>query len=323
MNTPELLRLKSVHGVGPKRLSMILSKLEELGIGIEQLFSMSSADIAQTFKLPKNVAEAIANTPKLSSDNPEVDLLASKQIKVLTRGSEEYPKRLEQVLGKNAPSVLYVWGNLNLLKKPAVGFCGSRSATEKGVEVTADAAQQIAESDWVVVSGHARGVDSKAHQTSLENGGDTIIVAAEGILNFKLRSELKKVAKPEQVLVISEVSPKAHWNIGNAMARNRIIIALSDAMILIESRLEGGTFEAGKTTLKLKVPLFVAQYQTPGESAKGNEYFLKRGAIAFGKNPDTGKASVESLRNVVSKRTKTFQNGKETQEQELKQLTLI
>jgi len=323
MNTPELLRLKNIRGVGPKRFNSILATLDKLGLPVERLFTMSSTEIAQTFKIPKNVAEAIANAPIPSADDPEAKLLESKQIKILTRGTDEYPKRLEQILGDSAPHTLYVWGNLNLLKKPAVGFCGSRSATEKGIEVTEDTARQITESDWVVVSGHARGVDSKAHQTALENGGGTIIVAAEGILNFKLRRELKKIAKPEQVLVISEFPPNAHWNVGNAMARNRIIIALSDAMVLIESRREGGTFEAGKTALKLKVPLFVAQYQTPGESAAGNEYFLKRGAEKLRKNLDTGKASIEALRNVVNRYSKAFQTANGTHEHQPKQLSLI
>jgi hypothetical protein len=69
--------------------------------------------------------------------------------------------------------------------------------------------------------------------------------------------------------------------------------------------------------------LFVAQYQTPGESAAGNEYFLKRGAMAFGRNPDTGKASVDALRHLVSKRAGITQNSNGHQEDQPLQLSLI
>jgi DNA protecting protein DprA len=257
MNTSNHERLQKVRGIGPKRYQNVLTKLDELGKSLDDLFKMPAAEIKSVFNLPRNVAEAIASTSGQSQTNSEImkepeeaiDQLAAKSIKTLKRGSPDYPKRLEVVLDDKAPPILYAWGNLKLLEKPAVGFCGSRDASEESIVATADTAKQIADLGWVVVSGHARGVDTKAHLAALQNGGSTIIVAPEGLLNFKLRQELKKIAKPEQILIISEFDPKARWSVINAMTRNRTIIGLSDAMILVEARMEGGTFQAGETTL--------------------------------------------------------------------------
>jgi predicted Rossmann fold nucleotide-binding protein DprA/Smf involved in DNA uptake len=65
------------------------------------------------------------------------------------------------------------------------------------------------------------------------------------------------------------------------MTRNRTICALSDAVVVIESGLEGGTFEAGKTALALNLPLFCVEYAEPTESAAGNPYLLQHGAISL------------------------------------------
>jgi DNA protecting protein DprA len=305
MTMPQYPQLRQIRGIGEKRYKSIVSRLGETNKSIDDLFKMSADEIKTVFKLPINVAQAIASwnspeqTPQPLPPTKAPDELASKGIRVLSLGDKEYPERVKTRLGNSAPKTLYVWGNLDLLDKPAVGFCGSRNASEKGLEVTADTAKQIAELGWVVVSGHARGVDVAAHKTAVINGGSTIIVAPEGILVFKLRQELKKIAKPEQILIISEFAPKMTWNVRNAMTRNRTIIGLSDAMILVEARNEGGTFEAGKSTLSLNVPLYVVEYQMPGESAAGNPYFLKRGAISLRKSKDTGRANIEPLINRV------------------------
>ena len=310
MTTPNHTRLRNVRGIGPKRYASILARLDETGATLDELFRMTSETIKADFRIPINVAKEIAKAPEPDLEKSESDLLAEKGVKVLKRGTENYPKRLEALLGDKAPPILYVWGNLELLEKPAVGFCGSRNVTEKGLEVAAETAQQITELGWVIVSGHARGVDAKAHKTALEYGGGTIIVAPQGIVDFKLRRELKEIAKPEQILIISEFPPKARWNVGYAMARNKTIIGLADALILVEARSKGGTFEAGQTALRLKAPLFVAHYETSTESSAGNEYFLRRGAVRLGRSSQTGKANIENLRQAVnSKRTKDIANG--------------
>jgi DNA protecting protein DprA len=293
-------QLLEIPGIGPKRSNAILKGLTEMGRTLDDLLRMPPAEIAGCFKVPHKVAEAIAKLPQLPTLDPAIRAaLEAKGILTIHKHDVAYPKDLKRVLGEKAPAVIYAWGNLKLLNKRAVGFCGSRNATEKGIQVARDAAEQVADFKWVVVSGHARGVDTATHKAALENKAGTIIVAAEGLLNFKLRSELKQIAEPDTVLILSEFAPKAQWSVANAMTRNRTILALSDAMILVEARTEGGTFEAGKAALKLKIPLFVADYSEPGESAAGNEYFIKQGAVALRKSEETGKASLKHLREQV------------------------
>jgi predicted Rossmann fold nucleotide-binding protein DprA/Smf involved in DNA uptake len=127
------------------------------------------------------------------------------------------------------------------------------------------------------------------HSGALEVGGTTTIVLAEGILHFRLKEkDLPWLGDDpmSRILVISQFPPRVPWKAHNAMARNRTICALSDALVVIESGLQGGTFDAGNTALNLSVPLFCVEYAQPSESAEGNQYFLKHGAVPLRRLPD-------------------------------------
>lgn len=228
-----------------------------------------------------------------------------------------YPQRLLTILGENAPEILFAWGNLELLNSPSVGFAGSRNVSSKGLEVTADVAKQIAELDWVIVSGHARGVDMTAHRVALENNVGTIIVLPQGFKGFKLNQELKRIAKKENLLIISEFPEDAGWQVWRAMQRNSTIIALSSAMVLVESRTEGGTFSAGKTALQYKQPLFVVEFQEKGSGNEGNEYFLQRGATRLAKSRETGRANITQLKEKVEANFQKTVSGEKPKQLEL------
>jgi len=210
---------------------------------------------------------------------------------VLSQDDPSYPKKLKDVLGAKAPQQLYYIGNLSLLDIKGVGFCGSRDASEKGLETAADCAEQIAAENLAVISGNAPGIDRQAHVAALRSGGCTIFVLPEGIEHFAIRKELKAVWDWSRALVLTSYPPKAPWQMHQAMDRNNIIVALSDAMIVIEAREKGGTLEAGKATLRRGKPLYVAVY-ADNEQAPGNAYLLKQGAFRLSKG---GKNSLPTL----------------------------
>jgi DNA processing protein len=324
MKDNEYNQLRDIKGIGAKRYDAIVSILNETGMALDDLFSMSATAIKEQFRLPINVAKAIVSTSK-TDDKPKtkktektvINLSIDKNIRILNLEDDEYPERLKQILGKKAAPKLHVWGNLELLTKPAVGFCGSRNVSQKGIDVTADIAEQVIEWGGVVISGHARGVDATAHRVALENGGGTIIVVPQGINTFKLRRELKNTAKPEQILIISEFSPDAGWHVGHAMKRNKTIIGLSDAMVLIEARSKGGTFEAGKQALALKVPLYVARYKVHSKDNDGNTYFLNRHATEILRNPETNRARLDALQMNIEHRRTVFQKTEKVQQLQL------
>lgn len=226
-------------------------------------------------------------------------IASNPTMRVLARGEPPYPSRVVSLLGNKAPEYLYCLGNLDLLCKPSVGFCGSRKVSERGLAVAVDCANQLAPQGYVVVSGYAAGVDMAAHVTALEKGGGTIIVLPEGINHFRVKKEIRSVWDWERVLVISPFTPEAIWRPYRAMERNGLIIALSRAMVVIEAGAKGGTLNAGVNSLKLGVPLYVVEYGDMRESAQGNKELLLSGGRPLKKSARSGAANLDTLiRNV-------------------------
>jgi len=131
-------------------------------------------------------------------------------------------------------------------------------------------------------------------QTSaLQNNGRTIFVVAEGLLKTKIKKDIHSYVTDDNHIFISQFTPEMSWNAGNAMRRNKTIIGLSEAMILIESGKSGGTFAAGNQTLLLRRPLFVIDFEKPEVSAEANPYFISHGGL-----PIRGKQGIPNLNDV-------------------------
>lgn len=287
MSLPDLSQVK---GIGPAYVEKINEVMHRDNLSLEAVYAMPPETLKAKFDIPIHAARAISQTAPQKQDTTWHSL---------QRDAADYPARLKLALGEKAPVMLHVWGNLDLLNRPSVGFCGSRDVTAKGLSVTQDIAEQVALRGWVVVSGHARGVDTTAHRTALETDAPTIIVLAEGLDGFNLRAELRALASADNLLVVSEFPPSAKWTVGQAMQRNKTIIGLSDAMVLIEARSSGGTFNAGKQTLALDRPLFVVRFQDSTRSNEGNDYFLAQGAYQIMKNRQSNRASIDQLIEIV------------------------
>ena len=276
MNIPILQCILS-QGAGEAAIRRLLFFCQNNGIQqarqlcLEQLPLITELHVSQS--VASSIVENHANAIKLFNE------LHDKNIDLIWSGHYLYPERLKNVLGDDAPPYLFVKGNKDLLKSIGVGFCGSRSSSAKGLNITAKCSSILANHGINVVSGYARGVDMAAHSAALKNDGHTTIVLAEGILRFTEKEEVKGLLNDDNHIIVSQFPPNLTWIARNAMRRNHLIIALSDAMILIEAGTAGGTFAAGEAALEHNQPLFVVEYASPPESASGNELLIKKGGM--------------------------------------------
>lgn len=216
-------------------------------------------------------------------------------VSVVDSLSEAYPQAVKIVLGKNAPPSLHFSGNLELAYRHGVSFCGARDVSSKGIEAAALCAKTAIKNGFVITSGNARGVDRATHFEAFAGDGYTILVLPEGILNFRIAPELREVWDWDRVLVISQFDPSAIWRSYQAMERNRLIMSLSCAMIVIEAGEKGGTKSAGEDALKLGVPLFAIDYGFDETVAPGNRMLIAKGAKPLKKSRDTGEPNLSSL----------------------------
>lgn len=213
----------------------------------------------------------------------------------LSPSDVSYPSGLVNLFGSLLPPDIWVIGNIGLLGGMAVGFCGSRKASERGLEVAADCARQLSEAGVIIVSGYASGVDMASHEAALKNGGRTIIVLPEGINHFRIKKAVKALWDWERILVVSQFSREAIWRADRAMERNKVIVALSRAVIVLEARDQGGTLNAGYSALQLGKPLFVALYDDMNGSREGNQRLLEEGGKPLLRNRATSQAQMREV----------------------------
>lgn len=282
-----LLGLLNVKGIGFVKANKIVLNLKDKGL--------------LDFEFRKAVLSSLNNEQVEEFENSDSSFLSKKsEVSYISVLEKSYPKELWHDLGMSCPTVLPVMGNFELLKKRKIGFSGSRNVSEKGIYIAQDIASQLTESDFCLVSGYANGVDLATHKTALQYGGSTIMVLPEGIDGFRIKNELKPYWDWNRVLVMSEFSPAAKWSVSRAMQRNRTIIALSKAMMVIEAGEKGGSLDAGLKTIDNGKQLFVPQYADFPVSALGNVQLIKNGAFPLKMKRSNNRANLDGFFHLVS-----------------------
>lgn len=197
--------------------------------------------------------------------------------RALRRGTEAYPPVLEIL--PDAPPVLYVRGDAGLLGQRAVALVGTRVSSVEGEEWTYGAAARLAEEGFVIVSGLARGIDAAAHRGALDAGGDTVAVLGCG-LDVPYPPEhaaLQERIAAEGALVSEHadgVQPRP-WHFPQ---RNRILAALAEAVVVVESRARSGALVTARHALDLGREVFVVPGWPASPLSAGPLALLRDGA---------------------------------------------
>jgi DNA processing protein len=130
----------------------------------------------------------------------------------------------------------------------AVAIVGSRRATSEGMELAAQLAAQLVERDVVVVSGGAIGIDAGAHRGALAAGGTTLAVMGTGVDQSypdRHRDLFERIVARGGALVSmfpDGTPPRA----GNFVARNAVISALSQAVVVVEAQAKSGSLTTAR-----------------------------------------------------------------------------
>lgn len=196
--------------------------------------------------------------------------------------SESYPSKLKEIY--QFPVVLYYKGDIELLNKKSVGVVGSRTPSNYGKTITHDFTKALARAGLVIVSGLAMGVDRVAEMACLEVGGKTIAVIGSGFLhiypamNTNLAAEIEKKG-----LLLSEYPPSTKPTKFNFPARNRIIAALSDGVLITEAGEKSGSLYTKEFALEYGKSVYAVPGNVNSVLSKGTNNIIKhmQGAIVL------------------------------------------
>lgn len=210
--------------------------------------------------------------------------------KTLVKTPEELLGPLNEGEKKYAPVKLFLQGNLRLFEAgPRVSVVGTRSPSDQGCKDTINLIRYLVQNNIVIISGLAKGIDTIAHKTSMNENGRTIAVLGTPLdhcyppENFKLQQAISK-----DHLVISQFPEGYPIQKSNFPLRNRTMALLSHATIIVEAGETSGTIHQGWEALRLGRPLFINNKLLESKELSWTKKMVDYGAVAVSLS-DSGK----------------------------------
>ena len=243
--------------------------------------ALYEADRESISKIPGLSEKNINALENKSLENAEKILAEceKKKIRVITPESEEYPKRLKQIV--NPPAVLYAKGKpLDIDNEVPVAIVGTRNASRNGEVSTDKIAYDLAAHGIVIVSGLARGIDAIAASAALRAGGKTVAVFGCGVdVIYPSENRLLAGEVEEKGTLLSEYPPGTRPFKSYFPQRNRIISGLSLGVLLTEAPEKSGALITAKYALEQDRDVFAVPSGIFEETATGTNNLIKQGAI--------------------------------------------
>jgi len=204
------------------------------------IFNAKKKDLAAVEGIGEVRAAQIKKFTDHQSSEKELKKIEDHHLSLLFITDEQYPQRLKNC--SDPPLVLFFKGNRSLNPSRIISIIGSRNATDYGRMVTEQLIQTLQPYDVMIVSGLAHGIDAIAHRSALQQQLPTIGVMAHGfktIYPHIHRSMAKEMIHQGGLLTefwFDELPDRHHFP-----QRNRIVAGISDATIVIETAIKGGS----------------------------------------------------------------------------------
>ena len=207
--------------------------------------------------------------------------------RLLLWGGPDYPAALMDL--PDAPPILWARGEVGLLQRPMVAMVGARNASSLGLRMARRLAEGLGQGGQVVVSGLARGIDTAAHEASLDSG--TVAVMAGGI-DVTYPEENVELARQiaARGCLLSEQPMGCVPQTRHFPLRNRIISGLSRAVVVVEAAARSGSLITARDALDQGREVMAVPGHPFDARAAGCNQLLRDGATLVRHAADVAEA---------------------------------
>lgn len=258
------LILNALPNIGPITLNRLL---RELGDDPRAILTAGAATLARVKGVGPVISSTVADWAKHFDLAREEERMAQAGVTFVTNRDDAYPKLLREI--SDPPIGVYRKGGYTF-GAPCVAIVGSRRTTLYGQSVAKKLGAELARLGFCVVSGLARGIDTAAHEGALSVGGKTAAVLGTGIDTIYPPENLALYRQIEESGAILAEFPFGRRADKQSFAmRNRIVAGMSDALVVVESDVSGGSmitakFAADQGRLVFAVPGRIDQPTSAG-----------------------------------------------------------
>ena len=223
-------------GIGPKKAKILLESVSSMS----EIFTDTYKNLSKKSGIKIDVLKKMDRDKAIEyAENVLQDCLKFGISRIFCT-HPDYPRRLKQC--SDAPLLLFARGNLKLNETRFVAVVGTRNASDYGKKICSDLIESFVDTNIVVVSGLAYGIDITVHKLCLQFGVPTIGVLAHG-LEMTYPSSHVSIAKKmcDSGGLLSEYPPFTNPDREHFPMRNRIVAGMCDATIVVESKIRGGS----------------------------------------------------------------------------------
>ncbi len=268
-----LLALYSIPSIGPTRMRKLISIFRTpqavLAAGARQLMDIEGID--------HKTAQKIKAGPDEGFIKKQIKWIREYEAAILTYWDDDYPETLKKIY--DPPAFLFVKGQTTVLKSRCMAVVGTRTPTQYGKLITERLTNALVSNGFTITSGFARGVDTLAHKTTVENGGQTVAVLGNGIDRVYPAENIQLMEKIlRSGLVISEYPMGAKPDASNFPKRNRIISGLSEGVIITEAGAKSGALISAYYALDQNREVFAVPGAITSPASAGANLLIKQGA---------------------------------------------
>ncbi len=267
------LRLIRSDGVGPRTFFTLLKRCGNAGRALDYLAEALKRGERSEFGLakPEDVAQ-------------EVDRAARKGIRFLMFDEVGYPEALRVL--DDAPPILAVRGSLEILRRPMVSIVGSRNASAAGLGFTERLAKDLGKAGFTIVSGFARGIDTRAHIASLENGTVAVLAGGHARIYPSENDPLADRVVASGGALVTEMPLEWNPRGRDFPRRNRIVSGLAYGVVVVEGALRSGSLITAKLALDQGREVFAVPGSPLDPRAEGPNALIREGATLCTKADD-------------------------------------
>jgi DNA processing protein len=271
------LALRMVHGLGTRRIGLLLERLRTP----QAIFRASRSEL-EAAGLTGAAAQSVASGCSFDDAASQQQKMKEGGAQLISLNDHRYPEALRKIF--DPPPVLFARGRVELLSSISIGVVGTRHPTPYGVAAAERLSGDLARAGMTVTSGMARGIDTVAHKAALAvavspSEAATIAVLGCGV-DIVYPSENRKLAAEiaTRGLIISEFPMGSTAFPQNFPIRNRVISGLSCGILVVE----GAQYSGSSITARLAIDQGREVFAVPGNITSkmswGPNLLIKQGA---------------------------------------------
>lgn len=264
------LALTLVPNIGPVQAKLLLQHCEA-----EEIFHAKKHFLEKIEGIGPVRAASIKKFNGFARAEQEILFIEKYKIKTLFLTDNDYPKRLLNCY--DSPILLYYRGEADLNEKKIISIIGTRSHTDYAKQVTDKLVKDLSAQQITIISGLAFGVDALAHKAAVKNGLPTVGVLAHGldqVYPYEHTGLAKDMIRHGGGLLTefrSKTKPDKH----NFPSRNRIVAGMSDATLVIETDMKGGSMITAELANGYNKDVFAIPGKVTETKSAGCNYLIR------------------------------------------------